>query len=149
VQVPFDTPTRFVGRGDDSCPRRCERGATVRDRDRGRDEVGEVEHPLLGVRRQRLAPRRNHDDSPQISLDDDRRSELAGASAAGGEDGGDTVGLEVSDQGAVAVEDAATSCATAEKSSAGATPRATSVAIRRSAACSEVSRASWQRRGFS
>jgi hypothetical protein len=45
-------------------------------------------------------------------------------------------------QVSVAADAAATSCVTAEKTSAGATPCATSVATRRSAACSAATRSS-------
>ena len=56
VQVPLDPPTGLIRCGDDPRAGDHELSPALRIRDRCRDQLGELGHPLLGVARQRPLP---------------------------------------------------------------------------------------------
>ena len=189
VQIAFDTTPRLVGGGHDPGTRRGELGVSLGVRDRRRHEIGEIRDPRLGVRRQRLGPRRaDNRRTPHTAVDHDRhpnpgaqpqladvlcrrtgRSVLIVAIHPGGATGcgaGQSL-RQIRRQAKTAVQrqvwfrriggaamnrpapssskrnsvawhtprQRASSSAPAQNTSDGATPRATSVATRRSEAC--------------
>ena len=53
VQVVLDAPAGLIRGGDDPRARGHQLSPALRVRDRGGHQVGELGHPLLGIRRQR------------------------------------------------------------------------------------------------
>jgi len=72
VQVPLDPPAGLVRCGDDPRAGGHELSPALRIRDRCRDQLGELGHPLLGVGRQWPLPGPVSDHSPQPAMDVDR-----------------------------------------------------------------------------
>jgi hypothetical protein len=72
VQVSPDTSAGLVGGGDDPRARRGELGPTFSIGDGGRDELGELGQPLLGVLGQSFAVQPDAHGAPDPTLDHDR-----------------------------------------------------------------------------
>jgi hypothetical protein len=68
----FDAPSCPVGGDDDAGPGGGQLGAAPRVGNRGGDQLGEVRHAFLGVRRQRRTLGRHPHHAPQAALDQDR-----------------------------------------------------------------------------
>ena len=69
VQVALDPPADLIRGGDDPRTRGDQLGPALRVRHRGRDQLGELRHPLLGVGRQRRLPGPHGDHPPQLAVD--------------------------------------------------------------------------------
>ena len=72
VQVALDAPAALIRCGDNPRARGHQLSPALRIRHRCRDQVGELRHPLLGVRRQWPLPGPDGDQSPQPAMNVDR-----------------------------------------------------------------------------
>jgi hypothetical protein len=72
VEVPLDPPAGCIRGGHDPRARLHQFRPGIRVRDCHRDEFGKLDDPLLGVRIELSAPRRNVDRAPETTLDHDR-----------------------------------------------------------------------------